>query len=61
LAVPLAALAGGLYMAGRLKRDLVKTAAAEAEKTRANRARRSRLVQNVVALSVFVVAVADDQ
>jgi hypothetical protein len=60
VALPLGALAGGLFMAGRGKRALVKVAEEEAEKTRAQRARRSRLVQTVVTLSAFVVANTGD-
>jgi len=58
VAMPLAALAGGLYMAGKSRRQLTESAMKDAVKTRANRARRSRIVQNVVALSVFAVASA---
>jgi hypothetical protein len=55
VAVPLAAVAGGLYMSGRGQRELVKVAEEEAPRAKANRARRSRLVQSVVALSAFMV------
>jgi hypothetical protein len=47
-------------MAGRGKRALVRVAEEEAEKTRAQRARRSKLVQAVVTLSAFVVANESD-
>jgi hypothetical protein len=56
VAIPLAAVAGGLYMSGRGQRELIKVAEEEAPRAKANRARRSRLVQSVVALSAFMVA-----
>ena len=59
LAGPLGALAGGLFMAGRRKHELIKTSETEAEKTRTQRARRSKLVQTVVSLCAFLVAAAD--
>jgi hypothetical protein len=54
-AVPLAAVAGSLFMAGRRKRDLVKAAEEDVAKTRAQRARNSRLVQSVISLCAFLV------
>ena len=56
VAVPLGALAGGLFMAGRRRKDLVRVAGEEAKKTRAQRARRSRQVQSMVSLCAFLVA-----
>ena len=56
VAVPLGALAGGLFMAGRRRQDLVRVAGEEAKKTRAQRARRSRQVQSMVGLCAFLVA-----
>lgn len=54
-AVPLAAVAGGVFMSGRRKRDLVKAAEEDVPKTRAQRARNSRLVQSVVSLCAFLI------
>lgn len=56
LAMPLAAVAGGLFMSGRSKRGAAEVAESEAKRSRANRARRSRMVQSVVILSVYLVA-----
>lgn len=59
MALPLSVVAGGVYMAGlgMRKRKLQRVSSAPDEKaTRERRARRSRLVQNVVTLSAFVVA-----
>ncbi len=55
-ASPLGAVAGGLFMAGLKKRELVRVAGDEADKTRKQRARRSKQVQAVVSLSAVVVA-----
>lgn len=56
----LGALAGGLFMAGRRTKDLMRDPeeedGKEHEKARARRARRSKLVQNVVMICAFVVA-----
>ncbi len=57
--LPLSAIAGGLYMAGRRKRALIRDAAANeqaAVRARALRARRSKLVQATVLLSAYLVA-----
>jgi hypothetical protein len=57
--LPLSAIAGGLYMAGRRRRELVEEQAANeraAVKARALRARRSKLVQATVLLSAYLVA-----
>jgi hypothetical protein len=53
-AVPLSAIAGSLFMAGRQKHDLVRASEKEAPKARAQRARNSRVVQSVIALSAFL-------
>lgn len=55
VAVPLAAVAGGIYMAGLRKRELVAVAGEGASQTRATRARRSRLVQSMVVLCAFLI------
>jgi hypothetical protein len=55
-AIPLSAVAGGLYMAGRATRELVRDSTEQASKTRAQRARNSKQVQATVALCAFVVA-----
>jgi hypothetical protein len=60
-ALPLGAVAGALFLAGRRKRNLLRGIEQDAVKTRARRARNSRLVQSVVALSVFVVASTEQQ
>jgi hypothetical protein len=54
LGLPLGAVAGGLFMAGLRRRELVR--ASDTENIRKLRARRSKLVQSVVALSAFMVA-----
>lgn len=58
LALPLSAVAGGLYMA-RLGLKQNKLQRIDENATRGSRARNSKLVQNVVALSAFLVASAD--
>lgn len=56
LAPILSAVAGGLYMAGRSGRDLARHPdEGDPQQARAKRARRSKLVQNVVTICVFVV------
>ena len=57
VAVPLGVVAGGVYMAGRGTRKVAPLAQEHAS-SREKRARRSKLVQNVVVLSAFVVAAA---
>lgn len=60
-AAPLSAVGGAVFMAGigRFGHELGRVAGSDDRKTRQLRARRSRLVQNVVAFSTFVVAVCD--
>ena len=56
LAPGLSAVAGGLYMAGRRRHDLTRRPDEDDSKqARARRARRSKLVQNVVTICAFVV------
>ena len=56
VAVPLGVVAGGVYMAGRGKNTLARLDNTSDDKAaRAKRARRSKLVQSVVALSAFIV------
>lgn len=56
LAPGLSAVAGGLYMAGRRSHDLTRPPDEDDSKqARAKRARRSKLVQNVVTICAFVV------
>lgn len=56
LAPGLSAVAGGLYMAGRRSHDLTRRPDEDDSKqARARRARRSKLVQNVVTICAFVV------
>ena len=56
LAPGLSAVAGGLYMAGRRSHDLIRRPDEDDSKqARAKRARRSKLVQNVVTICAFFV------
>lgn len=57
VALPLGAIAGGLYMAGRGRKSLERVATDD-RLHRTRRARRSKLVQNVVVISVYLVASA---
>lgn len=55
LALPLSAVAGGLFMAGASKARLSKDIGKEAAKERARRARRSKMVQKLMGLCAFMV------
>jgi hypothetical protein len=55
LALPLGAVAGGLFMAGASKAKLSREIAQNTSKERARRARRSKMVQKLMAVCAFVV------
>lgn len=55
LALPLGAVAGGLFMAGTTKKQLSEEIGKEAAKERARRARRSKMVQKLMSMCAFLV------